>query len=425
MNTIEQILENELKKLTPEQRGTLREDVLVTFNILYQNINNRMVNFENKILDTSIQRNKDLSIVNMIVPKDDFYLYEEDFSPIIEGDNVSLPIISILNEEEKIYDKIIYIGELDEMRQYDGYEFEGLIEIEGKIFNFKLKLEKDNSYEKKLDELYRTFQLNFLKWKTINAPYVNRVFKIKIIEYSENITEEMAKIPDALHLHKIKIKDDIIKDYFAEDYITIWNITNVQKFGNGLIEPTENRINYIHTINSRKDIDLYLVPEQGIHVYSVGKTSTGYRVVTNTNKEVTWNFINISDVAHIRYEQKLIYPVFKNSEIPLFINKLTTLNKIRIRTVSEIHRVANSYDNIKRRFELQNVEVTNEEKPSVDTKDLDYFIVDEFKLKRDTKYMYLYFYPYKQDAFIKEELSFIVTVMQSLFPEYQCRGVLV
>lgn len=425
MNDIEKMLENELKRLTPEERGTLREDVLLTFNVLYQNINNRMTSFENKILDTSIQRHKELSMVNMIIPKDDFYLYEEDFSPVNEGDNLSLPIFTILNTKEKLYEKIVYIGELNEMEKYDGYEFKGEINIEGKIYNFKLKLEKDYSYAGKIEELYRTFQLNFLRWKTINAPYLNRIFKIVITEFDETILEEMLKIPDAKDIHKINIRNDVISDYFAEDYISVWNITHIKKFGNGTIEPTENRINYIHDVNSRKDIDLYLVPKRGIHVYSIGKTSTGYRIVTDTNKEITWNFINISDVSHIRYEQKLTYPVFKNNEISLFINKLKSQNKIRIRTVAEVHRIINSYDNIKRRFELQKVEVTDDLMVVEDTIDLDSFIVDEFKLKKDTKFMYLYFYPYKMDVFIKEQLSFIITIIQAYFPEYQCKGVLV
>jgi len=424
MTTIERILENELKKLTPEERGTLREDVLVTFDILYKNINNRMINFENTILDTVIQRNRDLSIVNMIIPKEDFYLYEEDFSPVMSEDISSAPISSILQTDEMLYEKLVYIGDMDNIDTHDGKELEGEISFEGKTFTFKLKLIRDISYEKKIEELYRTFQLNFLKWKTVNAPYLSRIFKLVIIEHDENILGEMSKVPDALHLHKLKIKSEVLSGNFAEDYITIWNLTHVQKFGNGLIEPTENRINYIHTINSRQDIDLYLVPEQGLHIYSIGKTSTGYRVVTDTNKDITWNFINVSDVAHIRYEEKLKYPVFKNYEIPLFINKLKELNKVRIRTVAEVHRIVNSYQNIKNRFELVNVEVTERMLAAEETKDLDFFIVDEFKLKKDTKYMYLYFNILKNDMFLKEELAFIVTIMQSFFPEYQCKGVL-
>lgn len=424
MDTIERVLENELKKLTPEERETLRGDVLVTFKTLYNNITTRMDIFENKILDTSIQRNKELSIINMIVPREDFYMYEEDFSPVIEDDQNSNPIYSILQTDNKLYEKIVYVGPMESIDNYDGYEFDGVIYLEGKKFTLKLRLERDTAYSGKTEELYKTFQLNFLKWKTINAPYLNRIFKIAIIDYDEAILEEMSKIQDALKIHKLKIDDSIISSYFAEDYITIWNITHVNHFGNGVIEPTENRINYIHDINSTKNIDLYLVPEQGIHVYSIGKTSLGYRIVTNTNKNITWKFINISEVAHIRYEEKLKYPVFKNYEIPLFINKLKELNKVRIRTVAEIHRVVNSYENIKNRFELENIEVSNNNMSAVETIDLDSFIIDEFKLKKDNKFMYLYFKVLKNDSFVNEQLSFIVTIMQSLFPEYQCKGVL-
>ena len=424
MTTIERILENELKKLAPEERETLRGEVLLTFNILYSNIINKMNSFESTILDTSIERNKDLSIVNMIVPKEDFYLFEENFSPVIPEDKNTMSIFSKIQEQESLYEKIVYVGDLDKIDEYDGYEFEGELNLEGKISIFKLKLVKDNSYKGKLEELYKTFQLNFLKWKTVNAPYLNRIFRIEIIEYEENLIEELANIPEVNEITSLKIRDEIIKKYFAQDHITIWNISHAEKFGNGLIQPTENRINYIHTITSNDDVDLYLVPETGVHVYSIGKTSTGFRIVTDTNKDIYWKFISVSDVSKIKYDERLKYPVFDNYEISLFINKLKSLNKVRIRTVAEIHRIVNSYENIKKRFELIDVEITDKIKESEECKDLDYFIIDEFKLKKDTKYIYLYFEVIKKDIFLIEELSFIITMMQSFFPEYQCKGVL-
>jgi len=425
MTTIEKILENELKRLTPEERGTLREDVLLTFDTIYKNINNRMNTYENTILDTVIQRNKELSIVNMIVPKEDFYLYEEYFSPVMIGDTNQTSILSTLQTDEKLYEKLVYVGEMENIDAYNEKELDAKISFEGRTFLFKLKLLRDTSYEKKIDELYRTFQLNSLRWKTVNAPYLSRIFKLVIVDHDEDFLEEMSKISNSTHLYKLEIESSEILQNFAQDYISVWNITPVQKFGNGVIEPTENRINYIHSIDSRENVDLYLVPEQGIHVYSVGKTSMGYRVVTDTNKNITWNFVSISDVSQIAYEEKLTYPIFKNQEISLFINKLRELNKVRIRTVAEIHRIIHSYQNIKNRFELVDVKVTDKMQGAVETKDLDFFIVDEFKLKKDTKYMYLYFKVLKNDVYLIEELSFIVTIMQSFFPEYQCKGVLV
>jgi hypothetical protein len=147
MTTIERILENELKKLAPEERETLRGEVLLTFNILYSNIINKMNIFENTILDTTIERNKDLSIVNIIVPKEDFYLFEENFSPVIPEDKNTMSIFSKIQEQESLYEKIVYVGDLDKIDEYDGYEFEGELNLEGKISIFKLKLVKDNSYK--------------------------------------------------------------------------------------------------------------------------------------------------------------------------------------------------------------------------------------------------------------------------------------
>ena len=431
MNTIDKIIENELKKLSYKERETFRGDILSTFNALYKNINERMTNFENKILDTSLQRNDEIHIINMLVPKDEYYLYEEQFSPIKLEDNINNPLITLLqnkdietDKEPIVYDKIVYVKEKDDMLKYSGYLFEGESYIDGKMYKFKLRLEKDDSYKQKIEELYHTFQLNFLKWTTLNVPYASRVFKIIITEYDNTIIEALNKLPDRDKISNIDILDENIKRDFAIKHIPVWNMIHTFKYSNGTIEPTENRINYTHTVKSNNDHELYLVPIQDVHVYSIGKISEGYKIITDTNKAMSWDFISIPNITKLDYDKRLEFPVFTNNEIDLFINKLKYMNKIRIRTEAEIHRVVNSYKNIRERFKLINIEVTDKIKDSRGTEDLDYFIIDEFKMKKDTKFMYLYFETVKKDQFLDEELSFIISLMQPYFPEYQCKGIL-
>jgi hypothetical protein len=424
MDYINDIVDSELEKLSNEERAIFREVVLSTFRILHTDIVDRMNTFESKILDTTILKSKNISIVNMIIPKDDMYLYEENFTSMLSTDMIEIPFIDILISEEKVYKKVVFIGSNHEAEEIKNTNLNGFILLNGKKFNFVLKIEKDEEYNDQIKLLYKIFGLNHLKWHTINAPYANRMYKIKILEFDKNVITEINALKIDDDIPQIRIENNIYYKYFIDNYIPIWNITEIALYGNGLIEPTYQMIHYEHTLNFEDVNDIYLRPIDGINVYSLGRITGGFRIETDTNKDINWKFISIPDVRNIRFEDKLKYPIFSNAVDMEFINKLRLQNDSRIRTLSEIQRLVNSYKNVADRFELDRVEITMEELNSVETRDLNYFMIDEFKLKEQTKRMYLFFKILNNDAYIGDQLDFIISVLEIYFPEYLCIGVI-
>jgi hypothetical protein len=424
MDYINDIVDSELEKLSSEERAIFREVVLSTFRLLHADIVNRMNNFESKILDTTILKSKNISIVNMIVPKDDMYLYEENFTSMLSADMMEMPFIDILLSEEKIYKKVVFLGTNLEAEEIKNMNLNGSMLVNCKKFDFILKIEKDERYNAQVKLLYKIFGLNHLKWHTINAPYANRMYKIKIIEFDKNIITEINSLKIDEAIPQIKIENNIYYRYFIDNYIPIWNITEIALYGNGLIEPTYQMIHYEHTVNFEDINDIYLRPIDGINVYSLEHITGGFRIETDTNKDINWEFISIPDVRNIRFEGKLKYPVFSNAVDMEFINKLRLQNDSRIRTLGEIQRLVKSYKNVAERFELERVEITMGELDCVETRDLNYFMIDEFKLKEQTKKMYLFFNVLNNDAYIGDQLDFIISVLQVYFPEYLCIGVI-
>lgn len=422
MEHIKKIIENELKNLEVDDRILFRKTSLKTFEYLVNNLEKRMEDFEAKILDSTISQEDNMNIVTMIVPKDDFYLYEERFSPVLPSDEIDKKLLEILDTEEKIYKKIVLNADRDKFLGLEEIEINGTAHIEEKEYSFTFKLEKDNEYMEKVKEIYEVFGLNGMKWKTLNVPYFNKIFKLKIKDYDREILEVLKKVDKNI---EIVIEKNELERYWMEDYILVWNILRMSIMGNGEIQPTKDRIHYEHTLFFNDIRNIYLCPDKDIYIYYIQRIGTGFRIVTDENREMKWEFIKISDVDEKVCEKKLGLPVFSNRMNLSFINKIKMENDIRLHNLGEIKRIVNSFTDVTSRIELINVEVTDHEKKYVATIDLNPFMIDEFKLKGENSNIYLYFRELKRDVYIKEIMDFIISELQIYFPEYRCRGVLI
>lgn len=422
MEHIKKIIENELKNLEVDDRILFRKTSLKTFEYLVNNLEKRMEDFEAKILDSTISQEDNMNIVTMIVPKDDFYLYEERFSPVLPSDGIDKKLLEILDTEEKIYKKIVLNTDRDKFLELEEIEINGTVHIEEKEYSFTFKLEKDNEYMEKIKEIYEVFGLNGMKWKTLNTPYFNKIFKLKIKDYDREILEVLKKVDENI---EIVIEKNELEKYWMEDYILVWNIIRMSMMGNGEIQPTKDRIHYEHTLFFNNIRNIYLCPDKDIYIYYIQRIGTGFRIITDENREMKWEFIKISDTDEKVCEKKLGLPVFSNRMNLSFINKIKMENDIRLRNLGEIKRIVNSFTDVTSRIELINVEVTDHEKKYVATNDLNPFMIDEFKLKGENSNIYLYFRELKRDVHIKEIMDFIISELQIYFPEYRCRGVLV
>lgn len=358
MKHIKKIIENELKNLIEDDRMLFRKTSLKTFEFLVSDLEKRIEDFESKILDSAISQESTISIINMIVPKNDFYLYEENFSPIILSDVIERPLIEILNSEDKVYKKIILDIDRENIETISNLTFDGVGKLNGIDYSFIFKLEKDDSYDRKIKEIYDVFGLNGLKWRTLNTPYLYKAFKVVIVEFKEELLEELKKTDEVLN---IDIDKKGFEKNWVEDHLILWNVIHINMLGNGEINPTKDRIHYEHTLFFNNNNNVYLCPDKEIYIYYIQRILNGFRIITDENREMKWEFIKIAEADEKVYEKKLNYPVFSNRINPSFINKIKMENDIRLRNLGEIKRIVNSFDDITKRMELVRAEITDEE----------------------------------------------------------------
>lgn len=94
-----------------------------------------------------------------------------------------------------------------------------------------------------------------------------------------------------------------------------------------------------------------------------------------------------------------------------------------VKTKSEIARLIASFqyeDYIT--FEEVKVQNRKPEKKKILTYSMDDFIKDEIRIGTSQQTMILYFKQRKQDYLNEDIMSFLVTQIQKLFPEYYCVG---
>lgn len=420
MDRLKKVIEDELKNLDVDERNLLRGISLSTIANLIEIVGNRMENFERTILDTTIQKNENIYIASLMIPKKDLYLYEVTYSPILNSDLEESDLKKVLTDEteEKVLKRVFINLSLEKLVKLENKIFTGRVFCGNKEYSLKFKLEFETKYLEKMKLLYDVFCLNTMKWKTYNIPYIRKMFKLVIVEYDLELVREL-KGGEEIFIDKGELSQ-----YWIEDYIIIWNVKEENASSDGLIKPTMNKIHYEHTVIFENVTNVYLCPNFDNKIYTVAKTiDNSIKIVTDDSRPIKWTFWSILPIE-IRDYSRLKFMLFDNKIDNNFINQIKMENDLRIRNKGEIYRILNSYKDVKKYLKLENIIITPEERKCELLYEVNDFIVDEFKLKGKKAYMYFEFAPLIKNEFTNDIMSFIISDFQLYFPEYECKGVL-
>ncbi|MBC2857064.1 hypothetical protein H3N56_11535 [Cetobacterium sp. 2A] len=416
MQHILKIIENDLKNLSKDEREEFRTAILSSFMKVTSGIDKKITSFEKRILETVGETKEKIDIFVALISKDEYYLYEDKFFPMIKNDESSLN--DILSMNEKKYKDIYLSIPSNKISQYHGKILKGFITIKEEVFQIKFRLIFNSKYEDKVKKLYEIFNLNNLKWKTLLNPYLKKMFTLEIVEYDE----VLLSILDGTE--KIEIEKEDFKDIWHEDILLCWNIKGKEVLGEGIIRPTKDRIHLENILNFSSNRNIYICPIEDCNIYLVEKIGQEQiMIISEDKKNIIWKIWEIQEVE----EEKLIKLKFKsfNNKMELhFINKLKLEKDLRIRTVSELERILNSFPIFRKYFTFVTTVVTEKEEDFIGY-EVNSFILDEFRLKGYQKVLKIKFKNLREDEFTNDILSFVISEIQIYFPEYKCIGELI
>lgn len=418
MRQILKIIEKNMKNLSKEEREEFRNTIQDTFYKIVLNLDKRIEKFEEKILDSVGNENEAEDISVLLLEEKKIHLYEDCFFPILEKEKQNLK--DILLSDEKVLKDIYLPFDDKEMFNYEKQYYNANIKIDEKIFPIKLKLRKNNKYKEQTKLIYETFLLNNLNWKTILNPYGTKMFQLEIVEFDENVLKELNEDTDI----KIEYLDSDIKDRLEENVVLCWNIEVKSIVAESVISPTKNNIHLESILAFNNNKHIYICPNN-YKIYMTKKINDRYIfAVTEDIKNIVWKIIEIKEIGDRKRFSNLKYPLFENKANLHFINQLRTEKYKRIRTISELQRVANSFPVFTEYFEMENVSVV-ETFDNIETIEINDFIIDEFRMKGQEKILKIEMRIKRNNEFTKEILNFIISEIQLYFPEYRCVGVIV
>jgi len=403
-----------LKKIMNSVFESLEQYSEDSFNDLEERVFNELQYVKEKynIYSTIIKRNE-------IDPTDDF-LY-----PILLED-----------AEEKIYDTIEILKAIEKKEHKNMFKvflkcdylifqeligsdikIKGTIETNKKVHEAEFKVVKNKQYTDKVAKLYKSFINSNIAWTTINNPYIHKIADVVLIGCKDKIEADENVI-------EIKVDFEKYNQYVEYDMVPLWNIKELSLKCSGFPVPCLDKVDYEHNISILKEGQKngYLVDEENEDINKVIFTKESVRISSDADGNVVWNLWCI-----ISYEkgklQKYEYELMTNKVNINFSNKLSFENPYTIKTKTELARVINSF---KASDYLKFKDVKLERKHSKKIKqtyDINDFIIDEIRAGNIKKVLILNFEPVDKDNYLnKDILSFLVSEVQMIYPEYECEG---
>lgn len=372
------------------------------------------LSLENRIFDEMVL-SKHVPLFIGMARQDEYDATDDHMFPIV-NDDVGLVTHTVESIQDAIEEKgqcfyqkiLLEVDYIDcqkiikESRIYDG-----LLYAEDKEIAMTYKLVEDKSYDMALQSLFDIFSLNYLEWSSVSAPYFKKVFKVEIPTIDK---EARGKVTGHRYL-----SPDLNKD-IIENPILLWNITNQSVKTSSYPEPCVDSIHYDHRIVASKldDKSRYLVCNTDIYISNIRRINGDLVITTDMEEPRDFELLRITDKGSYYYEAR----VFGNERDENFIS---SYKRSAIKTKAELSRLITAYDyNEDVRF--LDCESVQQSKDEVETYNVDLFEQDEIRMEKYKPSLLIKFQAVDFSPYSRDIMSFLISVIQKHFPEYQCKG---
>ncbi|MDR1067451.1 MAG: hypothetical protein LBL35_08515 [Clostridiales bacterium] len=317
--------------------------------------------------------------------------------------------VSLLNVFMKCDSTVI-----DEMLSKDR-EFNGIIRSNDDVIKIKVKLRRCDKYIKEIERLYKLFQRGDLTWNTVNCPYAYKFVEVALasqVEFQRGSTISEISV-DLAEYEKYKIMN----------VAPLWNIKFITAQDRSFPIPAQDRINYEHVI-SLEDFGTqngYIIDSQDDDYMYCKRLERDLAIISPRDGHHQWNLAQIEDVSN-NTRQTFPFELISNKRELGFIGRYSSLKSVIIRTKAEISRILQTYG-MSGELLFQDAQVLPYYDKKPETIDCNSFIDDNLRVESLKNFMLIKFRPINRDDYtLHDKMSFLVSELQILFPEYRCVG---
>ncbi len=297
--------------------------------------------------------------------------------------------------------------------------FEGVIETEEPAGEWKVevRLRENREYLEKIAYLYLLFARNGIPWQTVNAPYLFKMADLVVTGLPEGVTGREK-------IRQVVIQFGEYSKIIQEDVIPVWNIQKLTLESVGFPTPCEDHRNFEHSISLRRHgaNHAYLV-EDDRNIHSISQSGEKLRIVCETSEAKKWNIYQIRSSGEQRID-RYTFPVMGNVREEGFAEKYQRKWNQHIRTKTELRHFIRGLG-WEEYVSYQDCRVEDCFPGRRETYSMNFFVQDEIRDRAAQKKLVLYFRPGKQADWLQRDiLSFLVSEVQRIYPEYDCGGIL-
>ncbi len=297
--------------------------------------------------------------------------------------------------------------------------FEGVIETEEPAQEWKVevRLRENREYLEKISYLYLLFTRNGIPWQTVNAPYLYKMADVVVTGLPEGLT-------GGEKIKQVAVQFGEYSKIIQKDVIPVWNIQKLVLESIGFPTPCEDHQKFEHNLSLRQQgINHAYLVEDDRNIHSISQNGEKLRIICGTGEAKKWNIYQIRSSEEQKID-RYTFPIMGNGRAGSFAEKYQRKWNQHIRTKTELLHFIRGYG-FEEYVSYQDCRIEDRFPGAQETYSMNFFVQDEIRDREAQKKLLLCFRPGQKLEWLRRDIiSFLVSEVQRIYPEYDCGGIL-
>lgn len=296
--------------------------------------------------------------------------------------------------------------------------FGGGIKTENREYRASFQLRQNREYLDMIESLYHIFGVNYQPWFTVCTAYLTKMLDVCLCGADEMKGKEK--------IVEIRADFEEYGDRIRYDMIPLWNLEPLTIKTSAYPDAGIDKINYEHQIfsESLNPECEYLVRNTDMEITNIRRIGGDLYITCAKDRPCEWELYQVN---HGSGKENRPYPVLSNRYKDSFSGSITEMFKKSIRTKGEMARLIESFDYGKYVL-FRDFSVCDRvpEECVAGNYNMDGFLQDEIRKGNAGRVMVIDFGTKDPQCYLNEDImSFLVTQVQKIFPDYHCVGRLI
>lgn len=305
--------------------------------------------------------------------------------------------------------------QISQLARQDGRVFSGTIRTDRREYRASFILRQNTEYMQLVEELYTVFGANFQPWSTVCTAYLNKLMDVYLYS-AEQIRDDEAAC-------RIQIDFEEYSSQVQYGMIPLWNLWPLTEKTSTYPNPCVDKVNYEHQFFAqrlRQDCG-YLVRDTETEITNIRRLWGDLYITCPIERPCEWHLYEVHQGTD---REKYQYPVLSNQYKESFSGSITEMFRRSIKTKAEMARLIESFDYgdylTFRGYDLRR-EISQECRDA--NYNMDSFLTDELRTGDAGQLLVIQFTARNPTNYLNEDImSFLVTQVQRIFPDYHCVG---